>query len=142
MLSSAKSEICKAIYDRLSVITYNGSAIPVFVDIASKAIGNDTLLLIYGYTDVAGGTKLRWGFNCSVNVEVRTESDDMVKHSSVVNSVKGAMHTKLNDTLEMDSFTNIVLKHPDEMQLVDLENTGQILRTLLRYELIVEQINT
>lgn len=139
-LKNAKSEVCKAIHDRLNgFVTYSSVAVPVYVDIAPKNIGNDTYILIWGYIDSQSSHKLRFGWDVSLNVEIRTNSDNSVKHNAVINSVKGLIHTKKVEHLNMTSFSNPVLLEPSTQVLEELTENGQIFRTLLRYELIVEQ---
>lgn len=141
MLASAKSEVCKALYDRIKNITYGTETIPAFVDIASKTIANDSYIYINGYIDNPAGTKMRFGFDCAVNVEVITCNDNMGKHNSIVNSVKGSIHSKLNDTLQLSNFINTILLTPTQNQLIELNEDGQIIRTILNYKLNVEQKN-
>jgi len=140
-LKNPKSEICKAIHDRLvTALTYNSVAIPIYVDIAPKDLsGADTYVLIWGYIDNEAGNKIDYGFLASVNVEINTNSDDSVKHNAVVNSLKELMHTKKADHLIMANFNNSVLKEPSMQYFVELAESGQIFRTILKYELNVEQ---
>ena len=140
-LKNPKSEVCKAIHDRLvATLTYNSVAIPVYVDIVPKDLsGADTYILIWGYIDNEDGNKLSYGFYSSVNVEINTNSDDSVKHNAIVNSLKGLMHTKKNDNLIMTNFTNSILKEPSMQFFQELTESGQIFRTILKYELNVEQ---
>lgn len=140
-LKNPKSEVCKAIHDRLvTALTYNSVAIPIYVDIAPKDLsGADTYVLIWGYIDNEAGNKIDYGFLASVNVEINTNSDDSVKHNAVVNSLKELMHTKKADHLIMANFNNSVLKEPSMQYFVELAESGQIFRTILKYELNVEQ---
>ena len=140
-LKNPKSEVCKAIHDRLATaLTYNSVAIPVYVDIAPKDLGGvDTYVLIWGYIDNEAGNKIDYGFLASVNVEVNTNSDNSIKHNAIVNSLKGLMHTKKVDHLVMNNFNNSVLKEPSMQHFVELTESGQIFRTILKYEFNVEQ---
>lgn len=140
-LKNPKSEICKAIHDRLvSALTYSAAAIPVYVDIVPKNLsGADTYILIWGYIDNEAGNKIDYGFLASVNVEINTNSDDSIKHNAVVNSLKGLLHTKKVDHLVMTNFNNSVLKEPSTQTFTELTEDGQIFRTILKYELNVEQ---
>ena len=139
-LKSPKSEVCKAIHDRLTIV-YSTLTIPVYVDIAPKVLGNDTHILIWGWVESESGTKNNWGYICSVNVEIYTKSDDSVKHNSIVNSVKSLIHTKKVEHLTLSTFYNSVLKEPSSQFIVELNEDGQTQRTILKYELNVEQIN-
>jgi len=139
-LKSPKVEVCKALHDRLvNDLKYQTVAVPVYVDIAPKNLGVDTHVLIWGYIDNDNGNKLDYGLTSSVNVEIYTKSDDSVKHEAVVNSLKGLIHTKKVEHLSMTSFNNSVLKEPSYQSLTELNEEGQIFRTILKYELIVEQ---
>ena len=138
-LKSPKSEVCKAIHDRLN-ITYSSVAVPVYVDIAPKSLGNDTHILIWGWVEAENGTKNNWGYICSVNVEVYTKSDDSVKHNAIINSVKSAIHANKVEHLTLTSFYNSVLKEPSSQFISELNENGQTQRTILKYELNVEQL--
>ena len=49
------------------------------------------------------------------------------------------LHTKKVDHLIMANFNNSVLKEPSMQYFVELAESGQIFRTILKYELNVEQ---
>ena len=140
MLKNPKQEVCKAIHDRLiNDLKYSGVAIPVYVDIAPKAITSDTYVVIWGYIDNENGNKIGFGFDSSVNVEVYSSTDDTVKHNAVVSSLKGLIIAKKADKLVMNNFYNSVIKDPSSQFLTELTEQGQIQRTILKYNLIVEQ---